>query len=175
MSEGVAVNECLRKEKVALESHQHRWSSERNKMQGQLQKLTCQSAGRFMTPCSSGGKVHCFYFAFTGPTFRYGVMADKIEELHYGQLEGDVNYAMMRMFSLNGRCEGHLIHIVDEYNRSVEHHHQITLHAVEDGNDGFFPLFIPKDSRTNNPIARKHAADLLGSDSSFVVRSCRSG
>lgn len=168
-------NECLRVEKAALESNQQRWRFERNKMQVQLQKLTCQSAGRLMSPCSNGSKVHCFFFAFTGPTFRYGIMADKIDELHYGKLEGDVNYALMRMFPLNGRCERHLIHIVDEYNRSVEMHHQITLHAVEDGIGGFFPLFIQEDSKTNNPIARKHAADMMSKDLSFVVRASRSG
>ncbi len=93
-------------------------------------------------------------------------MADKIHELHFGKLKGDVNYALMHMFNWNGRYERHLNQIVDEYNDRAEPHHQITLHQMEKDNGGFYPLFIPEHSKIDNSIAWKHANDMFLEDPS---------
>jgi hypothetical protein len=152
-------NKRLRVQNAGWESEQQRCNSERNKMHAQLKQATDRCGGRFLTYCSNGGRVNSFYFAFTGPLIRPGVMDDKVAEMRHGTLEGDLNYAYMRMFAPNVRCELHLELIIEEYNSRVKPHDRITLRAVEDGNGGYFPLIIPGTYRHNNPIKRKLQAD----------------
>lgn len=95
-----------------------------------------------------------FAFAFTGPTIRRDVMANKIKKVEVGVLDGETKYCSLELF--HGRLGCNLMNIVCGYNQLVDPASRISLVQL----DGF-PVFVCRARYFESPINRQARQDRM--------------
>jgi hypothetical protein len=96
-----------------------------------------------------------FAFAFTGPTIRRDVMANKIKKVEVGVLDGETKYCSLELF--HGRLYCNLMNVVvGGYNQLVDRASRISPVQL----DGF-PIILSQRRYDESPIGRQAQQDRM--------------